>query len=491
MSQTARQLLTRLVLIGALAVGLLLGAVWYGMSGLWAVVQRFDTRVADHQQTAFLVQEMAMAFKGQVHEWKSVLLRFEDTEQSERHWLAFEQRESDVARLGLQILAFHPREDVRHAIDTFLTSHTELGQLYRSVYADMRGSVLNVNRGDYLVSGHESSPSALLDRLVASEVERARHETSAARQDANSALNGSLAGLIIGVVAGGVAFVVLIRRKVFAPTQRVFAERDRATEQLMQTERMAALGGLVAGVAHEVNTPVGVTLTCASHLHEASQAFSQKVANGAVRKQDMLAYLAQAEESSQIILKNALRAGQLVQSFKQIAVDQTSEARRVFPLKSYIDEVLLSLKPAWKHRAIEVRVQGADDVSMDSYPGPLGQVLTNLVMNAVTHAFDSEAGGEVRITITPQAGRVLLVVQDNGSGIPREHLGKIFDPFFTTRRGMGGTGLGLSVVYNTVTRILGGSIEVHSTLGDGAMFALNLPQTAPGELSLNTEGSKA
>lgn len=251
-------------------------------------------------------------------------------------------------------------------------------------------------------------------------------------------------------------------------------------QSLVESEKLASLGSLVAGVAHEINTPVGVSLTAASHLAAITENLHQQLDNGAIHKSDFQNYLRSAQESCELILANAERAANLIHSFKQVAVDQTSEARRDFQLLDYLQEIITSLRPKFKRTQIEVRVECEPDLLMDSYPGALSQVITNLLVNAVMHAFDEGQPGRIDISAERRDnGIVALSIRDNGKGIAPEHLGKIFQPFFTTRRSSGGSGLGLHIVYNIVRQRLGGSIEVESTPGQGTAFAITLPCVAP------------
>ena len=265
----------------------------------------------------------------------------------------------------------------------------------------------------------------------------------------------------------------------------------RAQESLLQSERLASLGSLVAGVAHEINTPVGIALTSASVLKEATDAISAAVAGGGVKKTDIVRYLETAGESSRLIMNNAYRAAHLIHSFKQIAVDQVSEARRAFELRDYIGEVVASLQPTLKKTRSEVIIDCPSGIEFDSYPGALAQVLTNLVLNCVEHAFDAETAGTIHIGVRCEAESMgdakagakaeylIMQVRDNGRGIAPELLDRVFDPFVTTRRGQGGTGLGLNIVFNLITRQFGGTITVTSTPGQGATFLLRLPRVTP------------
>lgn len=265
----------------------------------------------------------------------------------------------------------------------------------------------------------------------------------------------------------------LVRARELA--ERALAELKVAQEKLVQAEKMVSLGQLVAGVAHEINTPVGVALTAASFLEQETQKLQELVTGSTLRKSDLAHYGAIAVESTRSIQANLLRAGHLIQSFKQVAVDQTSQERRRFKLAGYIDETLLSLAPKLKKVPHQVIVDCPADLELDSYPGALSHVLTNLVVNALIHAFDDATPGILRIKARCHADQVIMAFTDDGKGIPPEHLGKIFDPFFTTRRGSGGSGLGLNVVYNSVTANLQGSISCDSRLGSGTTFTISFP----------------
>ena len=274
-------------------------------------------------------------------------------------------------------------------------------------------------------------------------------------------------------------------------TAQAMDDLRRAQESLLQSERLASLGSLVAGVAHEINTPVGIALTSASVLKEATDAISAAVAGGGVKKTDIVRYLETAGESSRLIMNNAYRAAHLIHSFKQIAVDQVSEARRAFELRDYIGEVVASLQPTLKKTRSEVIIDCPSGIEFDSYPGALAQVLTNLVLNCVEHAFDAETAGTIHIGVRCEAESMgdakagakaeylIMQVRDNGRGIAPELLDRVFDPFVTTRRGQGGTGLGLNIVFNLSTRQFGGTITVTSTPGQGATFLLRLPRVTP------------
>jgi PAS domain S-box-containing protein len=253
----------------------------------------------------------------------------------------------------------------------------------------------------------------------------------------------------------------------------------RAQDQLVHSEKMAALGSLVAGVAHELNTPIGNGLTVASTLEHRIQAFQSTFASG-LRKSDLQALLQDIQLASEILVRNLGRAAALVASFKQVAVDQTSSQRRSFDLLAVVGEILVTLHPALRKSACAVHTQIDSGIMLDSYPGPLGQVLTNLINNAVLHGFEPEEQGKIEVVAwLSDNQQVVLEVRDSGRGISADNLHRVFDPFFTTRLGQGGSGLGLHIVHNLVNSVLGGRIEVHSQINQGSCFRITLPQQAP------------
>ena len=246
-------------------------------------------------------------------------------------------------------------------------------------------------------------------------------------------------------------------------------------EYLIQSEKMAALGGLVAGVAHEVNTPVGVGVTAASHLKQITDQFRERFTTGTMRRQDLHEYLQDTAEASDILLKNLERASQLIKSFKQVSVDQSNETPRRFKVKQYLDEILLSMNPRLKKLRHTVGVECAEDLEIDGYPGAFAQIVTNLVMNSLIHAYEPDMAGSMHIVMFREQDSIKMIFSDDGKGIPTDVLPKIFDPFFTTKRGAGGTGLGLFVIYNIVVKQFGGSISCDSEPGQGTIFTIQFP----------------
>lgn len=251
----------------------------------------------------------------------------------------------------------------------------------------------------------------------------------------------------------------------------------KATQsKLVEAEKMASLGGLVAGVAHEINTPVGVGVTVASALAEHTTEFCTTYKSGKMKRSELEEFLEIASQSSNALLVNLNQAATLIQSFKQVAVDRSSEERRTFQVRDYLDEIFIQLKPKLKNCCHAIEIKGSDNITIDSYPGALSQVVTNLLMNSLVHAYDGDGCGKLVFDWVQDGDRLIFEYSDDGKGIAKENLSKIFDPFFTTKRGQGGSGLGLHIVYNLVTQTLKGEIECQSEVGVGTKFILKLPR---------------
>ena len=256
-------------------------------------------------------------------------------------------------------------------------------------------------------------------------------------------------------------------------------EDQRAMQaQLVQSEKNAALGGMVAGVAHELNTPVGNALMAATTMHQGVLDFRAKMAQG-LRRSELVAFLDLIAGASEIAERNLHRAADLVGSFKQVAVDQVSDQRRRFDLSEVVREIVLTLQPSLRCTPFLVSNEIVPGYELDSYPGALGQVLTNLINNAVLHGLSGRESGCVRLTASDVGSVVEVSVSDDGCGISPEVQKHIFEPFFTSRRGLGGTGLGLHICQNMVSRVLGGTISVFSVVGSGTTVTLRLPRIAP------------
>jgi len=257
--------------------------------------------------------------------------------------------------------------------------------------------------------------------------------------------------------------------------EHTVAHLQAAQSELTVQETMASLGRLVAGIAHEVNTPIGVGLLSASHLRDRVLAFQKTYRSGRVHRKDIESFMGSADEASAILLTNIKRASDLIRSFKQVAVDQSSGSWRRYSLHEYIEETLLSLKPQLRGSGHKLEVSVDEGVEIFGNPGVLYQVVSNLVMNSVVHAFDGDRQGTIGVRGWQSDDRVSVEVCDDGGGIREEHLERLFEPFFTTKRGRGGTGLGLHLVHNLVSQQLGGEIRCHSEVGRGTTFEISFP----------------
>ncbi len=250
--------------------------------------------------------------------------------------------------------------------------------------------------------------------------------------------------------------------------------------ELLRSEKLAALGAMVAGIAHELNTPIGNSVMAASTLQDHSKTLAAEIRKGALRRSTLDKFVEHNQTATDILIRNLYRASELISSFKQVAVDQTSEQRRTFRLLELVNEILLTLHPTLKKTPFSVEVDVPEGLWLESFPGPLGQVLVNLINNAITHGFEGLSQGCIWINARAcESDWVELAFSDNGTGIPAENLQRVFDPFFTTRLGQGGSGLGLNITHNLVSGILGGSLTVTSELGQGTCFILRLPVVAP------------
>ncbi|AUC96448.1 MULTISPECIES: PAS domain S-box protein [Bradyrhizobium] len=249
---------------------------------------------------------------------------------------------------------------------------------------------------------------------------------------------------------------------------------------LIEAEKLAALGRLVAGVAHEVNNPVGISLTVASALERKTAIFAAQVERGDLRRSSLNDFLNTARDASSQLVANLNRAAELIQSFKQVAADRNYSDQRTFDLGDLTEQVVMSLRPGLRKHNLTLNVDCEPNLMMNSYPGPYGQVLTNLFLNAVAHAFPDGKPGEVEIKVHAAGGdNVEVIFADNGCGMSLDVRRRAFDPFFTTRRDQGGTGLGLHIVYSIVTTRLGGRLSLDSAPGNGTRIQIILPRVAP------------
>ncbi|MEQ9124877.1 MAG: PAS domain-containing sensor histidine kinase [Alphaproteobacteria bacterium] len=252
-----------------------------------------------------------------------------------------------------------------------------------------------------------------------------------------------------------------------------------AQEELVQSARLASLGELVAGMAHEINTPLGVAMTAISTVNDANAALQKDLDAGALTRSGLANAAETFAEGLDLANANLERTARLVRSFKAIAVDQSSEARRPFDFRDYVADVAASLAPLLRGTGHRTVVSGKADIILDSYPGAWAQILTNLISNSVQHAYPDGRAGRIDITVEASDGKALLTYSDDGQGMSEADLKRIYDPFFTTRRAKGGNGLGMSVVYTLAAKRLGGSIQARSAPGAGLEVVIETPLTAP------------
>ena len=268
-------------------------------------------------------------------------------------------------------------------------------------------------------------------------------------------------------------------------------ELNAAQQNLIDAERLAALGGLVAGVAHEVNNPIGISLTVASSFARRAEMFEAELrSDGQLRRSQLEEFVRSSRDAAQQLVGNLHRAGELIQSFKQVAVDRSHAERRQFSLSESTDQIVASLRPVLKKAAITLSVDVPEGLVIDGYPGSYGQILTNLFLNAANHAFADGRSGAISISARPRGNDdVEIIFADNGAGMTPDVQRQAFDPFFTTRRNEGGTGLGLHIVYNLVTQQLGGRMMLDSRLGQGTTFRIIMPRAAKGGSATTEQAS--
>ena len=262
--------------------------------------------------------------------------------------------------------------------------------------------------------------------------------------------------------------------------EQILKKLRETQKHLVESEKMASLGSLVAGVAHEINTPVGIGITAASTIIERNIQISELFQNQRMKQDDLKRYLRFIHKTGSLILGNLQRTGDLIQNFKQVSVDQSTEQRRLFGLKSYLENVILSLQPKLKVKSITFTIDCDKNLKLDSYPGLFAQIMVNLSINSFHHGFKDKKEGEIHIAANTQNDSLHLQYRDNGKGIPSDILPKIFDPFFSTDQQLG-TGLGLHIIYNIVTQKLNGSISCESEIENGVLFTIVMPLCKEGK----------
>ncbi len=259
--------------------------------------------------------------------------------------------------------------------------------------------------------------------------------------------------------------------------QTTLENLQKTQEQLIESEKLSALGGLVAGVAHEINTPIGIGVTAVSKLREEIQEMADLYTKNEISRKDFKEFLESANDSTALIHKNLERTAELIQSFKQVSVDQVSEQQRSFNFKSYLEDIIRSLSPKFKHKDITFNLQCEKELILNSFPGAYAQIFTNLLLNSFTHGFHERQRGTVTITAKQKERRLEIGYRDDGNGINCTDLPHIFEPFYTSDQHKG-TGLGLNIVYNIIRQKLHGSISCKSEQGKGVLFMIELPITS-------------
>ena len=253
-------------------------------------------------------------------------------------------------------------------------------------------------------------------------------------------------------------------------------EELHATQsKLIEAEKLSSLGGMVAGIAHEINTPLGLCVTVHSYIYDHYRSMKESFESGEMRRQDFTGFIAMMDESLAILDKNLQRSVHLIKSFKQVSEDQTGEHIRRFSLHDYLHEILETLSPKFKQTQHRVDIDCAESLWMETYAGAISQIITNMVMNSLLHGFEHRNDGLIRIQAAEERGNIVIRYSDNGIGLSEEARNKIFEPFYTTKRGQGGTGLGMHLVYNIVKQRLKGDIQVEDS-AQGATFRLLIPK---------------
>ena len=268
--------------------------------------------------------------------------------------------------------------------------------------------------------------------------------------------------------------------KVYERTKELRSSLDDlklTQQQLVEQEKMASLGELVAGVAHEINTPIGVGITAVSHMEESIVRLNKMFESGQLTKKEFTGMLGAIRESAEIVGSNLRRAADLVKAFKSVAVDQSSAELRQIELQSYINDILTSLRPKLKRTPHQIEVKINEPIELYCDPGVISQIITNLLMNSLHHAFSVDQVGHIIIAAHIIGGTLHITYSDDGNGIDESILERLFDPFVTTKRGQGGSGLGTHVIYNLVTQGLGGRIQCASEAGQGCRFEITLPMS--------------
>ncbi len=256
-----------------------------------------------------------------------------------------------------------------------------------------------------------------------------------------------------------------------------YATLQRMQAEIVQKEKMASLGGLVAGVAHEVNTPLGVSITSASTILDSCNKIKSSLETEELTEEDLKEFLDGSIDACNLLLHNLDNAARLVRSFKQISVDQTSDQKREFDIKLYLEEIVRTFRPQLKKSVATVEIECPENIIINSYAGSFSQVMSNLIQNSLNHAFEGKDSGKITIKVVEKEKILEIEYADDGIGLDESVKEKVFEPFVTTKRGRGGSGLGLSVVYNLITSSFAGSIRVESEQGHGVHFYITISKS--------------
>ncbi len=252
-------------------------------------------------------------------------------------------------------------------------------------------------------------------------------------------------------------------------------ELKQTQKHMVESEKMAALGGLVAGVAHEINTPIGLGITGITHFMSSTTKLKKDYENDQMTEEDFKKYIDESSSLAEIIFTNLKRSADLVRDFKEISVDQTNEIKKEFNIKEYLEKIILSVHNKTKQKQVEIRLDCDDTIVINSYPGVYAQIVTNLIINSLIHGFDTKNNGKIDIIVSYKKDTLSIIYKDDGKGIDEDNIKKIFNPFFTTKRDQGGSGLGLNIIYNLITSRLNGSIECKSEVDKWTQFNINIP----------------
>ena len=340
--------------------------------------------------------------------------------------------------------------------------YSELLQQLNLTPTELRQQIDQQRRQEHLILQHNRHQSATIDALQ-HEVDQRKHMEQQL-QDLNDQLEEKVCQRTSELEATNNYL------------NKTLQQLKLTQHQLVESEKMAALGNLVAGISHEINTPIGIGVTAASHLSSEIDKLSHEFQQGTLARSQLTHFTDTATESCNLIMSNLNRASELIKSFKRVAVDQSQEIIRTFSLRNYLDEIILSLKPQLKQTLHHIVIHCDEHLEVAIDPGALSQIITNLIMNSIIHAFGPAEAGIIEIRVQIQQDDIFLTYRDNGKGIPSELLESIFEPFVTTRRNQGGSGLGTHIIYNLVTQRLKGRIKCESPLGEGAIFHMRFPR---------------